>query len=59
MRQLINRAMRAARRYTLWDYACLKITLVMDCHVKPAFLCRQISQPSLYYKSRQSSILTF
>ena len=28
MRQLINRAMRAAKRYTLWDYACLKITLV-------------------------------
>lgn len=28
MSQLINRALRAAKRYTLWDYACFKITLV-------------------------------
>ena len=28
MSQLINRALRAAKKYTLWDYACFKITLV-------------------------------
>lgn len=28
MSQLLNRALRATRRYTLWDYAFLKITLV-------------------------------
>ena len=28
MSELINRALRATKKYTLWDYACLKITLV-------------------------------
>ena len=28
MKELINRALRAARKYTLWDYAFLKITLI-------------------------------
>jgi len=28
MGQLINRALRAAKKYTLWDYAFFKITLV-------------------------------
>ena len=28
MRELINRSLRAAKNYSLWDFACLKITLL-------------------------------
>lgn len=28
MRQLINKALAAAQRYTLWDFAWLKVTLL-------------------------------
>ncbi|MDD4600735.1 hypothetical protein SDC9_20903 [bioreactor metagenome] len=28
MKKLINKALQSAKMYTLWDYACLKITLL-------------------------------